>query len=162
MAFSLAMITVVGQAVGAADKQRAKQYARKLMALDYLVLGINIGLIMLFHRPLLGLYAVASDPQVGDLVLKLLVFHSICAVLFWPAAFTLPNVFRAAGDAKYTMVVSIFSMWIFRIRFGYLLGGYLNWGVFGVWVAMVVDWVVRLLCFLWRLRKDRWLKASID
>ena len=35
-------------------------------------------------------------------------------MLLWPASFTLPNALRAAGDVRYTMTVSLFSIWAFR------------------------------------------------
>ena len=41
------------------------------------------------------------------------------------------------------MITSILSMWIWRIGFSYVLGRNLGWGVFGVWVAMTIDWVFR-------------------
>ncbi len=46
----------------------------------------------------------------------------------WPTAFTIPNFLRAAGDAKYTMVVSMLSMWIFRVGCSHLLGDSWAWG----------------------------------
>lgn len=76
-------------------------------------------------------------------------------------AFTLPNTLRAAGDAKYTMIVSAAVMWIVRIGFGYLLGGYFGLGVFGVWVAMILDWCVRIPLFLVRYRGHKWEHMSL-
>ena len=72
-----------------------------------------------------------------------------------------PGVFRAAGDAKVCMVISIISMWIFRIIFSYVLGKYMGMEVFGVWVAMVIDWVVRCICFIIRYFGGKWKKAAI-
>ena len=82
-----------------------------------------------------------------------------CAVFtatVWPLSFTLPNALRAAGDAKFTMVVSMLSMWIFRIGFSYLLAQFMDWGLLGVWVAMFIDWIVRALVFLIRFLRGRW------
>ena len=68
----------------------------------------------------------------------------------------MPNVLRSAGDVRYTMAVSLFSMWVFRILFSFILGRYLHMGVFGVWVAMTIDWAFRAVMFLIRYRSDRW------
>ena len=85
----------------------------------------------------------------------------LCAVftaVFWPMSFTLPNALRAAGDARYTMVVSLLSMWICRIGMSYLLGSSwgLGLGLLGVWLAMFADWIVRSAVFLVRFLRGRW------
>jgi len=71
-------------------------------------------------------------------------------------SFTLPNALRAAADVKFTMLLSIFSMWVFRFGFSVLLGTMLGMGVFGVWVAMTIDWLVRAVCFTFRYRSGKW------
>ena len=92
---------------------------------------------------------------------QILIFHGAMAMLIWPIAFVLPATFRAAGDVKVCMVIAIVSMWIFRIAFSYVLGGYLGWGVFGVWVAMVIDWIFRAICFTIRYFGGKWQKAAV-
>lgn len=62
----------------------------------------------------------------------ILFLHGGCALVIWPIAFTLPCVFRAAGDVKFSMVTSVMSMWIFRVVFSYVIGRYMGLGVFGV------------------------------
>ena len=52
-------------------------------------------------------------------------------------------------------------MWIFRIVFSYILGRYMGMGVFGVWVAMIVDWIARAVCFLLRLTSGKWKHQAI-
>ena len=52
-------------------------------------------------------------------------------------------------------------MWIFRIGFSYLVGKYMGLGVFGVWVAMVIDWVVRAICFIIRYFNGKWKHGAI-
>ncbi len=96
------------------------------------------------HR---SLWTFGSD---GDLAGKIILFHNICAIVIWLISFLLFNVLRAASDVMYTMIIGVGSMWVFRILSGYLLGSVLGMGVFGVWVAMIIDWVVRSVCFLIR------------
>ena len=69
--------------------------------------------------------------------------------------------FRAAGDARMCMIISVASMWIFRIVFSYILGRYMGMRVFGVWVAMIVDWIARAVCFLLRLKSGKWKHQAI-
>ena len=57
---------------------------------------------------------------------------------------------RAANDVRFTMMVSIISMVVWRIGFSQILCVQLGWGAVGVWWAMIIDWVCRLLCFVIR------------
>ncbi|MCI9406637.1 MAG: hypothetical protein HFK04_06965 [Oscillospiraceae bacterium] len=57
---------------------------------------------------------------------------------------------------KFTMLVSVFSMWTFRIGFSFLLGKYGGFGVLGVWTAMYIDWVFRIALFVWRVASGKW------
>ena len=91
----------------------------------------------------------------------ILIYHSICAAFLWTASFTLPNGLRAAGDVKYTMIMSIISMWVFRIAFSYLLASWMGMGVFGVWIAMTIDWLFRLIVFIGRFVRGKWKNANM-
>jgi Na+-driven multidrug efflux pump len=96
------------------------------------------------------------SPETLSLATKLICIHNGCAILIWPLSFTLPNALRASNDVKYTMVVAILSMWIFRIMFSYVLGKWLGWGAIGVWVAMVLDWICRATMFVARYLSGKW------
>ena len=91
---------------------------------------------------------------------KILLFHGCSAILVWPIAFNLPAVFRASGDVRYSMITSIVSMWIFRIAFSYILGKYMGIGVFGVWIAMIIDWCFRAILFVYRYFSGKWQGRS--
>ena len=82
--------------------------------------------------------------------------HSGCGLFLWPASFVLPNALRAANDVRFTMVVSILSMAVWRLGFSYLICVRMGWGAAGVWIAMVVDWVCRVTCFATRFHSGAW------
>ena len=79
-------------------------------------------------------------------------------ILLWPAGFVLPNALRAANDVKFTMMTSILSMMIWRLGFSYVLCVQMGMGAVGVWIAMVVDWVCRVTCFVARFVSGAWKK----
>ena len=109
------------------------------------VMVLGVFLLLPFIMRAYGL----SD-MTADMAKKIVHFHGISAIIVWPAAFTLPSTFRASGDAKACMYISMLSMWIFRIVFSYILGKYMGMGVFGVWAAMVIDSVLRAACLIVR------------
>lgn len=158
-AMSLALTTVVGQCVGANDYDAAKNYSKKMMKWAYFMLwGLNI--IIIFLAPTIaGWYNLTAEGN--RLAIQLIIYHSVCCMIAWPAAFTLTSILRAAGDVKFVMVSSIVCMWVFRIALSYVIGGYMGLGVMGVWIAMTIDWAMRSLCNLWRLKSGKWMREAV-
>lgn len=160
-AMNLAIITVVGQCVGAGDYREARYYIKKLLIWAYIgMVIVNVPLLSAL-RWVLPIFKVSGSAL--DLAWTLVMIHDGVAVLLWPLAFVLPNALRAASDVKYTMVVAIVSMALFRILFSYILGLWMGWGAIGVWIAMVLDWICRLTCFVARYHGSKWeTKAHIQ
>ena len=119
---------------------------------------MNVALIALC-RPIVGIYSLPAET--ASLASELILLHSFFCMALWPAAFTLPNALRAGSDVRFTMTVSVFSMWMFRIVFSYILGSWLDMGVIGVWVAMFIDWVLRTAVFLFRFLRGRWKTKTV-
>lgn len=155
-AVNLAMITVIGQCVGAGDAGQAKHYTKKLLKLSYLgTLAINAGILLLLPLILKAYGNLSSETL--KLTRTLVWIHDGLAILMWPLSFTLPNALRAAGDVRFPMVVSIASMVVFRIVLSVVLGIGLGLGAVGVWIAMIVDWCCRIVCFVLRYRSGKWM-----
>ncbi len=157
-ATSLAMITVIGQCVGAGSVEQIRFYLKKIMIITYIPQAIMETLIILFLNPILTLYGLS--PETTQLTWILTVIHCGFAALLWPFAFVFPNMLRACNDVRFTMIASIASMFIFRIGLSYVLGVNLGMGAVGVWIAMVVDWVCRIICFTARYRSGHWMKLA--
>ena len=156
MSFGFALLTVCAQCVGAGDFEQVKYYTKHMMRVEYLCL-IASNLIVILALPfILSVYNLSDEAAqyANDIIL----YHAACVVTIWPLSFTLPNTLRAAADVKVTMVLSIISMWVFRFGFSYMLTMVFHMGIFGVWVAMTIDWLVRGIFFVCRYRSGRWQK----
>lgn len=159
MAISLAITTVISQCVGANDYEQVHYYLKKLLAIIYVAMVGTVALIFLALPLILKAYNLSD--QTAAAATNIIHFHGISAMIIWPLSFALPAAYRAAGDAKACMYTSIVSMWIFRIGFSYLVGKYMGLGVFGVWIAMVIDWIVRAICFVIRYFNGKWKHGAI-
>lgn len=153
-AMNLAMITIVGRCVGAGDYDQADYYVKKMMKLTYLINGICCGAVLASLPLTLKLYGLSEETL--KLAAILVLIHDGMAIFLWPASFTLPNVLRAANDVKFPMITSIVSMVVFRIGLSYVIGVGLGLGALGVWIAMVVDWIARVSCFVGRYKSGKW------
>lgn len=153
-AIGVGMITVVSQCTGAGDFKAARFYTKKLMKWAYLtMLAINI--VILLAMPLIiDLYNVSEEAS--QMAKVLLWLHGGIGVVLWPLAFTLPQALKAAGDTTYVMLMAVGSMWVFRIITGILFAKTLGLGVLGVWLAMFIDWVCRIVFIVVRYRGHRW------
>ena len=157
-AIGLALITVVGQSVGAGDYDGVKKYTKKLMLMTHVTMAVLNVIIIILIPVIIKIYRVSDTT--AEIASALMLYHSILASFFWPPSFALPNALRAAGDVKYTMWVSMVSMWVWRIALSYILAIMFDIGVFGVWIAMTVDWVFRSICFVYRLHKEMYRTVS--
>ena len=154
-AMGLAMVTVVGQCVGAQDTDQAVYYIKKLMRWTYLIQGASNVLILIFISPLVGLYGALSE-ETRQLAMQLSTLHAAMGIVFWPVSFVLPNALRAANDVKFTMWVGIGSMLACRIFGAWLLCVHFGLGALGVWIAMITDWVCRTAFFVPSTVKGTW------
>ncbi|HIX90389.1 MAG TPA: MATE family efflux transporter [Candidatus Agathobaculum pullicola] len=157
-AMNLAIITVVGQCIGAGDIEQARRMAKKLLKITYLIFAICCLATILATPLVLKIYSLS--PEALALGKTLIFIHNFSAMVFWPLSFTMPNVLRAANDVRYPMVCSIASMMLLRLGSGYVLAVVFQMGAIGIWIAMVGDWLCRGILFTLRFASGRWLRFA--
>ena len=151
--------TVIGQCMGAQDVEAANFYFRKLNRIT-LILSVLWNALIFAVTPLIVRYSAIS-PEAKELVIWLVLINNIFNGLAYPFAGSLGNGLRAAGDVKFTMVVSITLTIAARLLFSALFGLWLGWGVIGVALGMSIDLVFRGAIFLWRLRSQKWTRFRL-
>lgn len=159
VALGLAMVTVVGQCVGAHDYKQAKYYIKKIMKITYFSMFAVIIVILLLTPTVLKFYSLSQETI--DIAYQCIFLHGIVGGLIWPLSFTFPNALRASNDAKFTMIVSALSMLICRLLLSYVLGDMWGLGLLGVWIAMFIDWGIRCIFFVWRYISGRWMNREL-
>ena len=159
MSVGMAVITVCSRCIGAGDYDAARFYTRKIVKLVHILIICFSAVTLLALPGIMYLYNLS--PEAAGFTKQIIWYHGICCMVFWPEAFTLANTLRAARDVRYCMILSIVSMWVFRICFSYILGVKMGLGVFGVWIAMTIDWAVRAALFIVRYRGTKWQKEAI-
>ena len=158
-AMGLAMITVIGRCIGAQDFEQTKYYTKKLLLWDYIAQGAVNVVVLLSLNQILSMYTLT--PETRALAWTLVMIHNGFAILLWPASFVLPNALRAANDVRFTMVVATASMLVWRMGLSWVLCVQMGMGAVGVWYAMVVDWICRIICFVARFVSGAWKKNAV-
>lgn len=151
--------TVIGQCMGARDVDAANFYFKKLNIIT-LILSILWNALIFAITPLIVRYSKIS-PEAKELVIWLVLINNIFNGFAYPFAGSLGNGLRAAGDVKFTMVVSIVLTIAARLFFSALFGLWLGLGVIGVAIGMSVDLVIRGIIFILRQKSQKWTKFQL-
>lgn len=152
-------ITVIGQCMGAGDVAAAEYFFRKLIKITLLCSIAWNGLIAMATPLLLHAYSIAEETK--QLVILLVLIHNLFSAIAFPFADPLGKGLRAAGDVKFTMLVSLGTTLGGRLIFSFLFGIGLQLGVIGIAYAMCLDWVLRGVIFWRRFRKHRWKQCKV-
>lgn len=157
-AVGLGMTTVVGQCIGADRKKEATYYSGRILAVSFLLEAVLSVAVFLLADPITGVYRLTAET--AAVTRQLIRFHSLICGTVWVFAFNIPCVLKASSDVNFVLVVSICSMWIFRVCCSYLFRECLTVGVLGVWMAMGLDWTFRAIVFSLRMRSGKWMEKK--
>ena len=160
MAMGYGVVSVISVCVGAGDYLQVRFYARKLMKWVYAAMFISNAAIILALPYIIRIYGLSDET--AELAVRIIMINCVSAVFIWPLSFTVPNVLRAAGDVRYTMIIGVISMWVFRILFAVVVSRFMGACVTGVWAAMIVDWAVRSVFFCIRYRGGKWKHSAVS
>ncbi|GAB2021015.1 EmmdR/YeeO family multidrug/toxin efflux MATE transporter [Pseudolactococcus yaeyamensis] len=155
IALSIIIIPIVGQSLGQKNPHDAKKITRVFLIYGSLMVYAMDLLVMIPAFPLLmRLFHVASDvqPIVRQTYWVIIIFHG----LTFACSAILPAALKAAKDAVYSTTVSLVTMWGIRVILGYLLAKTCHLGVFGIWLAMAAEWLVKDVILYARFHRKKW------
>ncbi len=159
MAIGLGLLTVAGQCMGAGKPQEARRYAIKLLILSEISLLISELVVTPLAWPVTRLAGMTAES--AELTKNTLLIVTLVKPIPWVLAFTTPYCLRAAGDVKFVTVVSVASMWVFRVALVHILCRYMGFGIMGVWIGMFADWSARGIIYIVRFLKGRWMEIKV-
>ena len=152
-------ITVIGQCMGSGDVVQADYYFRKLMKITLLI-SIAWNVVIFALTPVvMQFYNVAGETK--RLTVLLVLIHNIFNCIAFPFADSLGKGLRAAGDVKFTTIVSVAATVGARLLFSLLFGIVLDMGVLGIAAAMCLDWCVRAVVFHIRFKRGKWKQFQL-
>jgi putative MATE family efflux protein len=157
--FGMGLLIIVGQCIGAGDYLAAKRYTKKIMILAYItyfIININI---FIFMNQIIGIFHLSGEAH--QMCVLFLRIHCVTSTLFWCPSFVIPNALKAAGDARYVMVVAACTMWIVRVCSAYLMAYPLGFGPVAVWIAMGADFLFRGIFFTRRWLSNKWIEKKV-
>ena len=160
-AVSTLAITVIGQCVGARNIDQAKRYGRQMIVLGTIMEVLSI--VVLYPRLPLLIGLNHPEPETLVLIQRLMLYAILPLPFFWASSNIMPSTLRAAGDASFTSIASLVTMWTMRVGVGYVLSIVLGMGIRGVWLGMAVEWAARSVIFWLRFSGKKWYaKKAIE
>lgn len=155
----IGLMTVVGQCMGAGRKEEARYYIVKLTAYAEIIMIISCLVVFLITKPvtILGKMELKSAKMCFDMI----IFITITKPISWVLSFIPAYGMRAAGDVKFSMLVSTLSMWLCRVALCIYLCKVWRFGPIAVWIGMFVDWTVRGIIFTSRFLNGKWLEKQV-
>lgn len=154
---ALAVQIQIAHLFGAGRVKEAYGLAFRAMWIGLGVVTVNAFLIYLFGRQLLGLFT--ENKEIVALGVSLLGMN----LLLQPGKMVnmaLNNALNAVGDTRFTMWISVFSMWLIATGLAYWVGIGLGWGLIGIYACMILDEYVRGVLSLIRWRGKKFLRRA--
>lgn len=155
----IGLMTVVGQCIGARRKEEAKYYIVKLMSIAWIGVLASCLLVLALTKPIT--YLSGMEPEAAKMCFELVAAMTLIKPLVWVGAFGLPYGLRAAGDVKFSMIVSVSTMWGCRVALCIFLVKEFHLGLTAVWVGIFADWIVRAVVFSVRFVSGKWLHGDM-
>lgn len=157
---SMATATLVGQSMGAGNRQRGEEIA-VLSAWVAFILLSAAGVAVFFGAVPIVRFFVPADPALieqGALVVRLMAI----SFGFVGAQMGLSGAFRGAGDTVATMVLAIVSIWVLQLPLAWLLAKHTSLGSTGLWLAYPLSSIVTTVASIVYFRRGRWKKIDVS
>ncbi len=155
----IGLMTIVGQAMGAGRKDEAVYYVKKLTVVGEAVVVVSVLLVFAATWPVTVLGGMEAES--AKLCFSLMCWISLVKPFAWTLSFIPAYGMRAAGDVRFSMLVTTISMWAFRVSLCVLLARSFGFGPIAVWIGMFADWTVRGIVFAWRFHSRKWLNHNV-
>lgn len=153
------LMTVAGQCIGAGRKEETKYYIVKLTKIAWVGILVSCLLVFAITKPVTWL--AGMEPKSAAMCFEMVTAITIVKPIFWVGSFIIAYGLRAAGDVKFSMMVSIITMWGCRVALCIFLVKVFQFGPMAVWIGMFADWGIRSVIFVRRFLSGKWIHADL-
>ncbi|MFH1228046.1 MAG: MATE family efflux transporter [Planctomycetota bacterium] len=158
MGLSMAAGALFGQVLGAKELNKTGLIRKESLRLTIIIMGAMGVLFLVFRWFIIG--GFTGDADIRNLGALCMIIAAVEQPLIGYAMVN-QGVLRGAGDTRSTLYVNVISVWLVRLPIAYLLAVTFKMGLFGVWLAMPIDWLARSFVYSLVYRGGRWKKINI-
>lgn len=117
-----------------------------------------VALVITFRTQLMGLFT--DNPHIITLGASVLLL-SVLLETGRTMNIVIINSLRAAGDAKYPVLIGAFSMVLMSLPLGYFFAFHLDMGLVGIWLAIAIDEWTRAIIMFFRWKSRAWERYAL-
>ena len=157
-AFAVSATSLVGQSLGKRRSDMAKQYGSSTS-----IAGLVMSLFLAAFFFFLGRYVVllynnkAAVVDTGSVIMRFIAFTQP----FQCVQFIQAGALRGAGDTRSTMIITFITILILRTSIALILINLFHMGLYGAWIALAADQLVRSLLIFLRYRSNKWMAFKL-
>ena len=155
----IGLMTIVGQCMGAGRKEEAKYYIIKLTGYAEVAIILSCLFAMAITKPIT--YLAGMEAESAKLCFEMMIAITIVKPFVWVLSFIPAYGMRAAGDVKFSMIVSTLTMWLCRVALCVYLCKVWGFGPIAVWIGMFADWTIRGIIFSIRFFSGTWAEKQV-
>lgn len=159
MGIGLGMMTIVGQCIGAGRKEEARRYILKLTWYAEVCILICCGAMYLAVPTVTEM--AGMEPAAAELTCELYRTLTWVKIFLWVPSFVPAYGMRGAGDVRFSMGLTMTTMWSCRVLVVIVLARCFGFGPIAVWIGMFCDWGIRGVLFGWRFFSGKWMEKKV-
>ena len=158
LAIGQATQVVIGYLIGAG---REDEVENRVWSVSVISLVVSLALTILIYFNSDAVFGIFSKDPVVLALGKKIIFIEIFLEIGRAINIVMTKCLIAAGDVYYPVLTTLTFSWVVAVGGSYILGVKLGLGLQGVWLAMMMDELIRAVIFAIRFKSCKWKNKSM-
>jgi putative MATE family efflux protein len=155
-----ACAVMVGNKIGAGEKEIAFEYGRRFLIIGITVALIGGAIIFSLRETVVSLYEIS--PSAANNLRGLMFVFAASAWLKMLNFILFIGTMRAGGDTRYAMFTELFSIWVVGVPSALIGGFVLHLPVYGVYALVLLEEAVKAIVVIRRFLSRRWIHDLVN
>lgn len=149
---------ITGHLVGAGEMDNAYKSGMRAYKYSMVITAVACTIGVLLRKPIVDIFT--DDATVIALGAGIL-FIDWFLELGRTTNIVVIACLRGAGDVYFPTICAIFSMWLVSVLGAYIFAVVLGMGIYGLWIALALDEILRGVLMVWRFKGGKWRTKAI-
>ena len=158
LAIGQATQVVIGYLIGAG---REDEVENRVWSVSVISLVVSLAVTILIYFNSDAVFGIFSKDPVVLALGKKIIFIEIFLEIGRAINIVMTKCLIAAGDVYYPVLTTLTFSWVVAVGGSYILGVKLGLGLQGVWLAMMMDELIRAVIFAIRFKSCKWKNKSM-
>jgi len=155
---ALASAALVGQNLGMRRPDRALVFGKVAQRIGLGFAAVLCAVVSIFRHGIIGWFT--DDPEVLEKGANIMLLIAVI-LLFQIQQVMFGGTLRGAGDTRFMAVVSLLTIGTLRPALTYVLMHLAGFGLYGAWIAVLTDQIIRALFAGIRFYRGKWAKIKL-